>query len=115
MSQQTYQGWTNYETWAVALWLDNEESSYNYWTEAAEAAWSESEFGGNRFIRDREGRALAILSDRLKAELDDDAEIPELRGFYADLLNAALGEVDWHSLAEHYLSNVDKDEVADEQ
>ena len=24
----TYNGWTNYETWNVALWLDNDEQSY---------------------------------------------------------------------------------------
>jgi len=23
-----YNGWTNYETWAVALWIDNDEDSY---------------------------------------------------------------------------------------
>lgn len=29
MSQE-YNGWTNYETWNVALWMDNDESSYQY-------------------------------------------------------------------------------------
>ena len=24
----TYNGWTNYETWNVALWMDNDEESY---------------------------------------------------------------------------------------
>ena len=28
MSQE-YNGWTNYETWNVALWLDNDYESYN--------------------------------------------------------------------------------------
>jgi len=23
-------GWTNYETWNVALWMDNDETSYTY-------------------------------------------------------------------------------------
>ena len=26
---QDYNGWTNYETWNVALWLDNDYESYN--------------------------------------------------------------------------------------
>jgi hypothetical protein len=30
-----YNGWNTYETWAVKLWLDNEEGSYRYWTEQA--------------------------------------------------------------------------------
>ena len=29
MSQE-YNGWTNYETWNVALWMDNDETSYQY-------------------------------------------------------------------------------------
>ena len=28
MTQSTYNGWTNYETWNAALWIDNEY--YNY-------------------------------------------------------------------------------------
>jgi len=28
MTQSTYNGWTNYETWNVALWIDNDH--YNY-------------------------------------------------------------------------------------
>ena len=27
-NDKTYNGWSTYETWAVALWLDNERSSY---------------------------------------------------------------------------------------
>ena len=29
MSAQTYNGWANYETWNVALWLGNHEEMYN--------------------------------------------------------------------------------------
>ena len=27
-NEKTYNGWTNYETWAVGLWIDNEQGSY---------------------------------------------------------------------------------------
>jgi hypothetical protein len=33
----SYNGWTNYETWAVSLWLGNEESSYRHWAYTAQA------------------------------------------------------------------------------
>ena len=28
-TNKTYQGWANYETWNVALWLQNDEGLYN--------------------------------------------------------------------------------------
>ena len=29
IQDQGYNGWTNYETWNVALWIGNDESIYN--------------------------------------------------------------------------------------
>jgi hypothetical protein len=29
IQDQTYNGWTNYETWNVALWIQNDESFYS--------------------------------------------------------------------------------------
>ena len=36
-TEKGYQGWTNYETWAVNLWLGNEQGSHEYWQEQARA------------------------------------------------------------------------------
>ena len=29
LTDQTYNGWTNYETWNVVLWIQNDEELYN--------------------------------------------------------------------------------------
>lgn len=34
---EEYNGWPNYQTWNVMLWLDNDESAYRYYVERVRA------------------------------------------------------------------------------
>lgn len=111
-----YNGWTNYETWAVALWLDNEQGSYNHWRERAQEAYNEAEAGKHYASQTREDAAKIALCDELKQWHEDYCEesgIDDKLGgtVFADLMNAALGEVNWYEIAEHYLAGVDKAEA----
>ena len=102
---KTYNGWSNYETWNVKLWLDNEQGDYEYWREVTrecmeEASTSVSAYAKHtgKEIFTREERAVLELSRRLKYEIEENA--PELgASMWADLMNAALSEVDWHEIA----------------
>lgn len=98
MTRNEYNGWTNYETWAVALWLDNEEGSQSFWSERAREVFAEYESGD--LDNDKHYAALAI-ADELKDQHDE--AMPETAGVFADLLNAAMSEVDWYEIAMHYL------------
>lgn len=75
-----YNGWTNYETWLVKLWMDNEQSSQQYYREIAKEAKSKYE-----------------LSCRIEDEIKDG--IPVTIGMYADLLTSALKSVNWYEIA----------------
>src|SRR6266436_3571722 len=97
MNNKEYNGWYNYETWLVKLWIDNEEGSSRYWDEVAQEVYDESE--AERFFT-RDERAALTLSDRLKDEFEEAQ--PEVSGFWADLLNASMSEVNWHEISEHY-------------
>ncbi len=99
-----YNGWSNYETWTVSLWLDNEESSYRYWREQAlscrhEASQSSNDLQGNWTPQEM---ALTNLADRLKCAVTEQAPLQE-PGMYSDLLAAALSEVSWTEIAEHWI------------
>ena len=95
-----YQGWANYETWCVKLWIDNEEGCCNYWQERA----LELKEGGGENI------ALA-LADELKEGYDEDNPLEEA-GVYTDLLYSALGEVNWQEISASILEGVsEKDEA----
>jgi hypothetical protein len=90
-----YNGWANYETWAVKLWLDNEEASYRYWAEEARS-WHG---------RDDAARGLAR---QLEEEVTEAAPLEDA-SLYSDLLRAALSEVDWFEIAESYLGDVEEE------
>jgi len=93
----TYNGWSNYETWVVNLWIDNEQSSQEMWRHIAIGAWEDTHYNS----QDSRIKLAEILKDT------HESESPELEGMYADLLNAALGEVDWLELADNMLSDME--------
>lgn len=98
----TYQGCANYETWAVGLWIDNEQPSHEYWQTAAEEIWAEAEASEHRT---RSEDARYTLAQRLRDEHEEGA--PEIEGVYSDLLNSALQDVDWCELADSRLAECD--------
>ncbi len=44
-----YNGWKNYETWSVKLWIDNDQGSEQYWNEVAQEVWEESAASAQHF------------------------------------------------------------------
>ena len=100
-----YNGYANYETWNIVLWLQNNEGDYNTWTERAEAAVQDSTEDGKDDEQIKQD-AVTLIADHLKQEIGND-NMPELHGTYADLLNAALGEVDWDEVAHVFVDDVE--------
>ena len=103
MNYKEYNGWTNYETWVVNLWMDNEEGTYDYWREVAQEIHNDLEEPTNGLTKMDE--AIYLLSDRLKDYHEENR--PELPGVYGDLIGAALSEVNWEEIAKHLLENVE--------
>ena len=105
-----YNGWTNYETWLVNLWMDNSEGDQSYWAEQAHDAWNNSEPGRYDW-QTREAQATRALADSLKDWHEEMAsEQVGNASVFSDLIGAALGNVNWQEIAEHLISDVDHDE-----
>jgi hypothetical protein len=77
---QGYNGWTNYETWCVNLWLTNERSSYDMLNEIVN--------GFNPYD----------AATALKSWIEDENPLADDANMFSDLINAALREVDWHAI-----------------
>lgn len=103
----TYNGYTNYETWNCALWIDNDQGSQEYWLEQAKFLDSEAGYEAHKgrymgAFDDKPDRlAVNALAEQLKEHFEEQAEtwMHDQASFFADIFNAALGEVNWHEIA----------------
>ena len=105
MNKKEHNGWYNYETWLAGLWIDNSDSEWM--TDRAQLAYDEAE-KDDTFTR--EENAAFALADEMKTTFEDESPA-DVTGFYADLINAALSEINWHEIAEHYINEVEKEEA----
>lgn len=100
-----YNGWSNYSTWDVHLWLTNDQGTYNLCRELAresveeastcsqieEGIWTEVQ--ARRFL----------LADRLRDHIDEINPLVGEASLFSDLLGAAIQDVDWHEVADAFL------------
>jgi hypothetical protein len=99
--EKGYNGWRNYETWNVKLWIDNEQGSQEMSKELAQEARS-----------DDRGDWIADLAMMLKEWIDEDR--PDLGAtMWADLLNSAFQEISWLEIAENIIDGIIEDEKYD--
>ncbi len=81
---EEYQGWANHATWAINLSLTNDEGSAG-------------------LLRDIIANSLGddhAAAEGIKRYIEE--EMPDLGNtFWADLLNAALGDVNWLEIIEN--------------
>lgn len=109
MSDKTYNGWSNYETWNVKLWMDNEQGTQEYWRDMAREQWEYPQKTSPHWSNSEAARFS--LADMLKDHYEEalmEVLTPEHRSsVWSDLLGAALSEVDWQEIADNLLSDED--------
>lgn len=101
MTTKTHNGWTNYETWAVALWLNNDQGTQEHWRERAREI---AEHAEPSTVWTKAESARYELADALKDEIEEDAPGAVCGTLYGDLVKAALDEVNWSEIAKSFLA-----------
>ena len=98
--EQGYNGWKNYETWNVKLWLDDEQD-----TQELQKEWLfQAKAAPKNKVWTREETTRFTLSDIIKAYVQENTpEAPP--SMYSDLLDSAISEVNWQEIADNILSD----------
>lgn len=110
--EQGYNGWTNYETWAVGMYLDGNytgEGTYHEVLRIVVDVVETPNYNANpdeSFLGSPALSQRAQLADALKDYVQEATEVEDISGLLRDLLRAALGDVNWRELAEAKLAEI---------
>ena len=103
---KTYNGWTNYETWLVKLWTDNEYAFYLRQTDLANEAREVPIDDPFDLGITQEQASLRWLEEAYRDMVKEWVYGDEPPACLAtDLLGAALSEVNWREIAEALLDD----------
>lgn len=109
MSDTGYNGWKNYETWVIALWLDNDYGTYTLMRglamQSVEEILAEQE-SNYQLPENRQNlidKASYKMSDNIKEHIESNNPLAAEASVYTDLLGAAISQADFVEIAQHYL------------
>lgn len=105
-----YQGYANYETWAVSLWLNNDQGLYYRVLEMAERAREDGPVSPQALSGVwPPGRAsVYLLADEIENMID--SPLGNEASMFSDLLTHALGRVDWQEIAQGVLESLPEED-----
>lgn len=108
-----YNGWPNYETWNVALWITNDQGSYRTALDVIRRAFSDAELAK---IIDPDAPVSADVdaADALQELVFDFNPIGDHASTYSDLLTHALGRVNWRYIVDHLRERMNQEDKAAE-
>lgn len=106
--KEPYQGWHNYQTWAVHLWLTGDQATdracLSIASHVVRGAPQSGQVRAGIWSLDDAPRFL--LADCLKEFVDARSPLRDAASVYSDLLGSALYEVDWLEVADAFLERI---------
>ncbi len=102
-----YNGWKNYETWLTNLHYCNFDDLAEDVFNDLDIDQSDSESFGNiqEWIEDIKDDFVRNLASNIKHFMEEETEtvLQDIKsGFFSDIINNALSEINYHEIASHY-------------
>ena len=104
----TYNGWVNYETWIVNLWITNDEDASKQLDQILTISSYDSSITPQR----KADKLRLLVQDwmydyiRLGLNVDQSQRLNE-NGMFIDLLKAAVDNVNWDEIIDHHKHDFD--------
>ena len=97
MSDTTYKGWNNYETWLCNQWYDNFDFT--------------DEVEGEVFDGMDTDQIVDYVADHIEDTINEHLDLmlgesSHNTGFIDDIISTTLGVVDFREIASHYLDDI---------
>ena len=91
----SYNGWTNWETWNANLWIEND------WRMSESFSLQAGDLLGS-YEKDQ---AIVLLSERINDYFLD--MMPDVEpGFYSDAMSTSFREINFREIASHYVEDM---------
>ena len=104
-----YNGWSNYETWNFKLWLDNDQDVHNYIINEIKKikaiGYDAETFEVANFLRSYIDDNMPNLNISTRSQ-SVHGSMADKNGFYSDILNMALKDINTVEIAESYLEDL---------
>lgn len=104
----TYEGWSNYPTWCVNLWLANDEGLYHEALDVVRTAIERPKLCMPTEAQQAVHDVADALKDWLETIGEADGLNPAEAGIASDLVTWAFNQVDWRELAESWIETCDE-------
>ena len=86
---EKHNGWKNYETWNINLWIRKKDGLFGYLKSLAKEAQDSWE-----------------LADIIREEIEENNPLSDQASLYSDILGAGLRRADYREIAEALLEDV---------
>ena len=104
MSDDKYNGWSNYETWNLAIWIDSDEGTSSAWRARCQSHLDDTD--DEKTLEERREEAAGTIADHLSEFVLGTPTVETLAGYEKDILIANLQAIDFEEITAAWMADM---------